>query len=36
MQEEVMSAYLEGLTEETIMRIFDLTLRELTAILLFY
>lgn len=36
MQEEIMSAYLEGVTEEEIMRIFDLTARELTVILLSY
>jgi len=36
MQEKIMAAYLEGLTEEEIMRIFDLTARELTVVLLSY
>ncbi len=36
MQEEIMSAYLAGVQEEEIMRIFDLTARELTVILLSY
>ena len=36
MTEAVMSAYLEGLDEETIMRIFDLTHTELTYIILSY
>jgi len=36
MQEEVMSAFIEGLDEETIMRIFDLTYQELCAIIMAY
>ena len=36
MQEEIMSAYIEGLDTETIMRIFDLTYPELCAIIMAY
>jgi hypothetical protein len=36
MQEEIMSAYIEGLDAETIMRIFDLTYPELCAIIMEY
>jgi hypothetical protein len=36
MTEEVISAYLEGVNEETIMRIFDLTYPELCAIIMAY
>ncbi len=36
MQEQIMTAYLAGVAVEEIMRIFDLTARELTVILLTY
>lgn len=33
MQEEIMTAYIQGYTEDEIMRIFDLTAREVSFIL---
>lgn len=36
MIEEIMAAYAEGIDEETIMRIFDITHFELTCIILSY
>lgn len=36
MTEEVVAAYAEGVDEETLMRIFDLTYPELCAIIMAY